>query len=132
LESSLIAMMLGRLKMTIAQAKAAFRDLGTEIFKDKWWTKKKWTKVIGAETRQYFFRGEDLEKSVQELLAKYEHAKDLALLEGDNPRCHVYVIIASVRPCSNLFQCRVCSSYPQRRCRPVEVVPNSGVGSTRP
>src|SRR2546421_13083893 len=100
-------MMLGRLKRTIEQAKTAFGDLGKEIFKDKWWTKKRWTKVIGSETEHYFFRGKDLEIAVKNLLGKYEHAEDLALLEGDSPSCRVYVITSSVNPCSNLFQCRV-------------------------
>jgi hypothetical protein len=86
----LIAIMLGRLQMTIWEAKQAFRELGPVIFKEKWWTKNPFTKTVGSETNHYFFHGADLEKAVKKLLETRGLDPNTDLFEDPSPHCHVY------------------------------------------
>jgi hypothetical protein len=89
---SLIAIMLGRLRMTIEEAIAAYKDLSPKIFKKKWWTQNQPMKYFGAEMQHYWFEGRNLEDAVQELLTGRNLDLKLKLWESDDPLCRVYVL----------------------------------------
>jgi patatin-like phospholipase/acyl hydrolase len=87
----LIAIMLGRLRMTIDEAIAAYKELAPEIFRRKWWAgRNKMLKYIGAEAKQYWFEGESLQNAVVKLLERRELDPQMKLLEEKgSPECKV-------------------------------------------
>jgi hypothetical protein len=88
----LIAIMLGRLHMTIDQAITAYKALSPEIFKKKWWTQKAASKYGGAELKQYWFEGKNLKEAVRKLLKDQKLDVGLKLREADDPKCRVLVL----------------------------------------
>jgi hypothetical protein len=89
---SLIAIMLGRLRMTIEEAIAAYKDLSPKIFEKKWWTQFQPTKYFGAEMQRYWFEGKNLECEVKKLLTEKKLDPKLKLWESDDPSCRVYIL----------------------------------------
>ena len=81
--------MLGRLRMTIDEAFDAYKMLSPEIFKKKWWTQSQARKYTGAELKQYWFEGKNLNSAVQKLLRDRKLDPDLKLLELEVPDCRV-------------------------------------------
>ena len=81
--------MLGRLRMTIDEAIDAYKELSPKIFKKKRWAQRQLSKYAGAELKQYWFEGKNLENAVRKLLDTKELDSDLKFLESENPDCRV-------------------------------------------
>lgn len=87
--SRLIAIMLGRLRMSIDEAITAYKDLSPLIFKRKWWTQKQAAKYFGAEMQQYWFQGQNLVSAVEKLLEGMSMDRTSTLRESQAPACRV-------------------------------------------
>ncbi|EXJ68115.1 uncharacterized protein A1O5_08730 [Cladophialophora psammophila CBS 110553] len=87
----LIAIMLGRLHMSIEDAIEAYKDLSGTIFAKKWWAGNKITRLIGGEAKQYAFSGEPIKQGVQDVLQKQGLDSDVALLELEESSCRTFV-----------------------------------------
>lgn len=81
--------MLGRLRMSIEDAIAAYKRHAPSIFEVKWWTKSKATQFAGHELAKYAFSGENLKKAVIELLREQNESADLHLKGDGAPNCKV-------------------------------------------
>ena len=66
--------------------------LAPDIFRKKWWTQKSLGKYGGAELKQYWFEGKNLEEAVQKLLKERKLDVQMKLLEAADPTCRVYVL----------------------------------------
>ena len=81
--------MLGRLRMTIADAIKAYKEISPTIFKKKWWTQQQPLKYFGAENQHYWFEGKNVKDTVQRLLSSRGLDPDLMLCEGQDVTCRV-------------------------------------------
>ncbi|KAF8859945.1 FabD/lysophospholipase-like protein [Acephala macrosclerotiorum] len=90
----LIALMLGRLHMTIDEAIVAYQELAPIIFKGSWWTQQEPLKYLGAATKHYWFKGENMERALKALLQTRELPSDEKLLEA-NAKCNTFVCTVS-------------------------------------
>ncbi len=81
--------MLGRLRMSIKEAIAAYKVYAPLSFEVKWWTKSKTSKFAGHELSKYAFSGENLKKAVIQLLRKHGEPDDLHLKEDGASDCKV-------------------------------------------
>ena len=88
----LIAIMLGRLRMSIEETITAYKELSPIIFKKKWWTQNNVLKVSGSEMRHYWFEGKNLVEAVTDLLGKREMDPNTLLKESEDSSCRVYVL----------------------------------------
>lgn len=75
--------------MTIDEAIDMYKKFSPMIFKKKWWTQNQSMKHFGAELKQYWFDGKNLEAAVKDVLKARDLDEDLKLLETDGPNCHV-------------------------------------------
>jgi hypothetical protein len=85
--------MLGRLRMSIEEAIAAYKTLSPDIFQKKWWTQSRPLKYFGAEMQQYWFEGKNLSDAVRKLLRDRKLDPDLKLRESEDPSCRVSVFL---------------------------------------
>jgi patatin-like phospholipase/acyl hydrolase len=85
----LIAIMLGRLHMTVDEAINMYKTFSPTIFKKKWWTQNQPMKYFGAELQQYWFEGKNLKAAVQDMLKARDLDENLKFLESDDPTCRV-------------------------------------------
>ena len=86
----LIAIMLGRLRMTIDEAIEAFETFSSKVFTERWANSNKLVKWGNALSgRKAWFRGKDMESSVKELLRLRNLDEDEPLLESSVPSCKV-------------------------------------------
>jgi hypothetical protein len=76
--------------MTIEEAIEAFETFSSRVFSERWTNKNKFVKWGNAISgRKTWFRGEDMENSVKELLRLRGIGQDEPLLETTNPSCKV-------------------------------------------
>ncbi|ETS74066.1 hypothetical protein PFICI_13932 [Pestalotiopsis fici W106-1] len=89
----LIAIMLGRLRMPIEEAIEAYKKLSLIIFKKKWWSDFAVLKVLGAEMNRHWFRGQNLQDAICNLLSEKQMDPELDLRESesDDARCKIFV-----------------------------------------
>ncbi|KAI9172574.1 hypothetical protein HJFPF1_02080 [Paramyrothecium foliicola] len=80
---SLIAIMLGRLRMSIQESIEAYKVLSPVIFKKKWWSNVTFLKMLGAEMSQNWFEGKNLEEAIRSLLSQKQLDPDTDLREPD-------------------------------------------------
>lgn len=86
----LIAIMLGRLGMTIEETIEAFEAFSSKVFAERWTNKNKLLKWGNALSgRKSWFRGEDMVNSVKQLLQSRNIDEDEPLLQSGNPSCKV-------------------------------------------
>lgn len=86
----LIAIMLGRLQMTVQECIDAFLDISHEVFnerRNRFFIKRK------SSPRRRKVEVDALERAVKKILGQREVAEDTLLCESPNPRCKVYVDI---------------------------------------
>lgn len=84
----LIALMLGRLRMTIPQAKKHFKALSGNIFKGR--KPGGLLKGIKAGLGEPFFDGEDMTKAIKDLLKnELNENPEMDLRERPDPECKV-------------------------------------------
>ncbi|KAL5344189.1 hypothetical protein ACLOAV_010851 [Pseudogymnoascus australis] len=91
----LIAIMLGRLLMTISEAIDAYKSLSPQIFQKKWWTQSKPLKFLGGEAQQYWFDGKNLENAVKKLLKERNVSEEVRLFDPDSTSCKTFVCAVS-------------------------------------
>ncbi|KAI8942872.1 hypothetical protein NX059_000912 [Plenodomus lindquistii] len=82
----LIAIMLGRLKMSVADAITAYLELSDSIFQ-----KKKTSKFKMTGKLQGRFDSEELIRAVKRVIADQNQSEDILLKDGTNPACRVSV-----------------------------------------
>jgi hypothetical protein len=75
--------------MTIEEAIEAYKSMAPKIFQKKWWTANQSWKYLGAENKEYWFKGENLKDSVCQLLEDKGFDANMKLLESDSPPCRV-------------------------------------------
>lgn len=85
----LIAVMLGRLEMSIEDAITAYKELAPEIFPKKLWSRNPVTKYIGSEAKQYWFEGKNLESAVTKLLERKDLDSQTKFRVDDESLCKV-------------------------------------------
>jgi hypothetical protein len=78
--------------MTIEETIDAYKKLSPVIFQKKWWTQTPATKLLGAETKHYWFKGQHLKEAVQGLLTERKESEELMFLEPEDPKCKVLVL----------------------------------------
>ncbi|KAH8751566.1 phospholipase, patatin family protein [Hyaloscypha finlandica] len=87
----LIAVMIGRLRMTLDRCEEAYLDLGKRIFQ------RKYNPVdIPHRLKNFWdagekFSGEELEAAIKEIITKGGHLPEDAPLKDDDPACKVFV-----------------------------------------
>lgn len=94
-EASLIAIMLGRLKMTVDECISAYADLSDEVFQ------KKHHRVNIRAGIQGRFDSSALERAVKEIIVSKGFDKDELLFDKHDDACKVQVIIF----CTNDSKC---------------------------
>lgn len=88
----LIAIMLGRLRMTIPECIDIFKDISRTIFLDNpGIVRRLGQQLVGSS----FFDGQALKKAIQELLTARGIDPDTLFKESDDPKCKVYVTTGS-------------------------------------
>ncbi|KAK5659987.1 hypothetical protein OQA88_13453 [Cercophora sp. LCS_1] len=87
----LIAIMLGRLRMSIKESIEAYKVLSPQIFKKKWWSDVSLLKILGSEMNKTWFQGQNLQEAVCSLLADRQLDRELRLIEAEDPQCKVFV-----------------------------------------
>lgn len=85
--SSLIAIMLGRLRMTIPECIEIFQKISHTVFGDMPGTM---SRIFGGLTGRSFFKAEKLEIAIKELLQARGIDPDALLMDSDDARCKVY------------------------------------------
>ena len=82
--------MLGRLRMSIDETIDAYKIHSPSIFKKKAWTHSKILKYLGAEMKEYWFEGENVENAVRKILEDRHLDVDMKQFESEDPDCRVY------------------------------------------
>lgn len=91
--------MLGRLKMSIRECIAAYKIIAPKVFSERLRHRKPF-KLLSGAAGVTWFKGEDLEKAVQDLLVELSangkltvdegaDARGVLLKEADDPACRV-------------------------------------------
>ncbi|KAK4207930.1 acyl transferase/acyl hydrolase/lysophospholipase [Rhypophila decipiens] len=87
----LIAILLGRLRMSIEDSIDAYKVLSPKIFKKKWWSDMSLLKVLGSEMNRTWFQGRNLQDAVCSLLSDKGLDPETRLVESEDPHCKVFV-----------------------------------------
>lgn len=87
----LIAVMIGRLRMTLDQCEEAYLDLGKRIFQRKYNPVDIPHRIKNFWDAGEKFSGEELEAAIKEIITKGGHLPEDATLKDDDPACKVFV-----------------------------------------
>jgi hypothetical protein len=87
----LIAIMLGRLQMTISECLSVYKSLSEKVFCPSW-KQGFGVKLLNAGIGNAWFKGEDLEQAVKRLLTEQGLSEDIFMRETPDPECKVCVL----------------------------------------
>jgi len=91
----LIAIMLGRLRMTIPECIEIFKHISKSVFGENPGTFRRLAKQIAGRP---FFNAQALEKAIKELLTARGIDSDTLFKESNDPKCKVWVYSCSLLP----------------------------------
>ena len=77
--------MLGRLKMSISECIVAYKEMAPRVFSERLRHRKP-VKILSGAAGVTWFKGEDLEKAMQDLLVELDAKGKLTLKEGVDPK----------------------------------------------
>ena len=98
---SLIALLLGRLKMSVPEAVATFRALSQHIFpasKGNWFAKR-----VALATAKTYYDATVLETEIREVLKARTGDPETRMIEEDSPACRVFVCATRMHTTSSIL-----------------------------
>ena len=84
----LVAIMLGRLRMTTEECLNAYRELSPRVFAE---TTSRRFGILSVAAGNTWFKGDTLKTEIIKLLEKREVSRDELMKESDDADCKVYV-----------------------------------------